>query len=96
MTTLRTANRRARKKRYRPYIWSSCRVAMRAWFRETAAWRDAMARIMIDRVMASVTGPGFIDPVKDEPCQYCGGSKIEEVYAGHGSVMEIPCSECCE
>jgi len=29
-----------------------------------------------------------------EECDVCNGSGIEEVYAGHGNVNEIPCSMC--
>lgn len=28
------------------------------------------------------------------PCSECGGSGVEEYYAGHGSVGERPCSAC--
>src|SRR5215213_6472311 len=27
-------------------------------------------------------------------CPVCGGHGIEEVYGGHGTVLEIPCSRC--
>lgn len=28
------------------------------------------------------------------PCSECGGSGVEEYYAGHGSVGERPCAAC--
>jgi hypothetical protein len=27
-------------------------------------------------------------------CEVCGGSKIEEISSGHGTVTEVPCSLC--
>jgi ABC-type transport system involved in cytochrome bd biosynthesis fused ATPase/permease subunit len=27
-------------------------------------------------------------------CEACGGSGIEEIYGGHGTVLELPCSNC--
>lgn len=27
----------------------------------------------------------------DPNCQTCGGSGVEEVYGGHGTVLEVPC-----
>lgn len=29
-----------------------------------------------------------------QSCESCGGSRIQEVYGGHGTVLEVPCSDC--
>ncbi|WP_424140811.1 hypothetical protein [Roseomonas chloroacetimidivorans] len=34
------------------------------------------------------------DQQPNQQCQRCGGSGIEEVYGGHGTVLELPCSHC--
>ena len=33
-------------------------------------------------------------PTAAPACSACGDSQIEEVYGGHGSVLELPCSRC--
>lgn len=34
-------------------------------------------------------------PIPEFPvCTVCGGTGIEEVYGGHGTVLEVPCSVC--
>lgn len=33
-------------------------------------------------------------PQTNPPCEHCGGSGIEEVYGGHGTVLELPCRHC--
>jgi hypothetical protein len=40
--------------------------------------------------------PAFLrKPERKKPvCHWCGGSGIEEVYVGHGSVREYPCGLC--
>jgi hypothetical protein len=30
----------------------------------------------------------------DPDCACCGGSGVEEIYGGHGTVLELPCSLC--
>jgi hypothetical protein len=30
----------------------------------------------------------------DGDCQFCRGSRVEEVYGGHGAALELPCSHC--
>jgi hypothetical protein len=31
---------------------------------------------------------------RDMECEVCGGSRIEEVYVGHGVTIEYECSKC--
>lgn len=31
---------------------------------------------------------------REVECEACGGSRIEEVYVGHGVVIEYECSKC--
>jgi len=37
----------------------------------------------------------FIFGTGEPNCPACHGSRIEQVYVGHGSVHESPCSVCC-
>lgn len=39
--------------------------------------------------------PTFAPMETSAACKFCFDSKIEFVAAGHGNVLEIPCSICC-
>lgn len=38
--------------------------------------------------------PITLEDLEKPECRHCGGSKIEEIYGGHGAVLEVPCSYC--
>lgn len=66
------------------------------------AERKACAQIAIKQLGSEVFGTAsrIYDAIlargaADAPaCQHCMGSEIEEVYGGHGTVLEVPCNYC--
>lgn len=55
---------------------------------------DSTASKYLRKRGPSIDKDRLADALAAAVCSVCGGHGVEEVYGGHGTVLEIPCSVC--